>query len=397
MRLSSILRAGLILGLLPTLASCTGARLRTTLDEARPLLEAVRPGVDTSGVRAQVWTRDAQVPDELSASFEPLSFPYVRSVLRRHASVFEKLRLSAPGALPLEPLIGAKTRIPAFVIPNEHRTLVRPQLADRVETLVHELAHIANWRMGYWEAPKAFYWLHPTKRDPAYVDLDALVSAWALEEGSAELTEEVALARGQSAEIEHVARRFAVASGALSPNILAPVYPRISFFAYGDGGRSLWRHYTELGDVERAIQRAWESFRGTSREVLIPSEESRASRFAAQIREGWDQFSTPPRVATRVGTFFTFQSLSQQNELAVEPAWTLARPLRDDLWLEFDKGTLWLTSWNSAADRDAFAEAFRRVAPEAEQITRGPFLVITWGNPPQTDLERLTSAKPTVR
>lgn len=384
-----ILRKGLLLALLLTLAGCAGSRLRSSLEDARPLLESVRPGVDLTGVRANVWTRDSQVPHEFTPSSEPLSFPFVRQVLRRHASLFEKLRLSTPGSLPLEPLIGPKTRIPAFVIPDEHRMLVRPQLAGRVGTMVHELAHIANWRKGYWEKPKAYFWLHPTERGAEFVDIDALVSAWALEEGSAELSEEVALARGEPAELEQVAQRFAVASGTLSPNILAPVYPRISFFAYGDGGRALWRHFSETQDVERSIARAWDHYRGTSREILVASEEPRPSALATRLRKEWGQLSPPPRAATRVGTFFTFQAISQQNDLEVEPAWGITRALVDDLWLEFEGGTLWISTWSSEEARAEFAHAIRTIAPEAEQESRGAHLLVAWGSVPETGMETL--------
>ena len=141
--------------------------------------------------------------------------------------------------------------------------------------------------------------------------------------------------------------------------------------------------------LERSIARAWEHYRGTSREILVLSEEPRPSALATRLRKGWGQLSPPPRAATRVGTFFTFQAISQQNDLEVEPAWGITRALVDDLWLEFERGTLWISTWSSEEARATFAHALRTVAPEADQESRGLQLLVAWGSVPKTGTETL--------
>ena len=349
-----------------------------TLAMARKQVRRVLPDADLSGVDAEVWTSDSQAETKRNLAAEALSYPFARKILREQGEVFARLGLIRKGEQPLEKLIGRHATVPAFVVPSESLILVRPQVVERIDILSHELGHIASFRAGYWNRAAPYLWLHPQKvLDPSWVNLDAYIAAWAMEEGTAEYT---AIASRAADEGETSTQMLDwLRQGALSPRILGPLSIRITQFAYGDGPRYISHATPPTPGLRSRLDTAWRRFSGTTREILDPALTPLPSPLAGRIRERFDALDPKPLRATRIGSFLLFQSLSRLDGFAVEPGAGYARALVDDVFLSWGSGRqLWITRWPDAETGHRFIADFRRVAPDLRVLRDGADVVLGW-------------------
>ena len=370
------------LGLLVLVLSSCVASPEPTIREARLKIQRVLPDADLSGVEAEIWRSDSQAEARRVLATEALSYPFAREILAGRADVFSRLGLIAPGERPLDSLIGKNSSIPAFVVPSRNLILLRPQVVERVEVVSHELGHIASFRNGYWKRPAPFLWLHPRfQMDPKWVDLDAYIASWAMEEGTAEFTSLSAMSGDGDASVKQINRWWR--PGALSPSFLGPLSIRITQLAYGDGPRYIAHLSSGPSGVRAKLDAAWNRFRGSTREIMDPRLAPRSSQLAGTVRERFDSLMPPPTSVTRIGSFLLFQSISRLDGFAVQPGATLARALLDDLFLAWDGGQqLWITVWPDEESGRRFVAEFRRVSPELELIRSGSTVVLGWNSPP---------------
>lgn len=356
------------------LAGC-GGTTGAVMEEARVRVERVQPGFDLSDVELVVWRDNERLVPLYEREVEPLSHPFVRRTLRAHQVLFERLRLVDPGELALAPLVGDDPVSPAFILPTCAVTVARPFAARSLDTLAHEYAHHVSYRRGYWEIPKPIYSLHPGRPGaPEWIDLDAFLAAWAIEEGIAVVTEDVATDDG----LERWRVRRDQAPGSLASSMVLPLYPRVRTFAYVDGPRAVL--IDGFDSLEEGFAATWARFRGTTREVLLPDELPRPSALADWCRASVEDLVPAPVSATRVGTVLLLQAVAERHERRNSPAWEVVEPLLDDLFLSFDDThQVWVTEWRDGASARRFLPEISAIAPEALVTAYGRRVWVTWG------------------
>lgn len=359
----------------------------STLGEARDLLERVRPDAQLQDVRVVVWNSAADAEAATADAKEYLSLPYVQRVLLAHAQDFERLGMKrAFEVLAQRRLATDAPDIPAFVVPTAGSVVARPAAATNLDVMTHELSHIASWQQGYWDAPAPFLWLDAERvGDPNWIDLDAFIAGWAIEEGCAELTSAIAMSllEPETERASFVQRHIDWAGDALTKSILGPLVVRTQQFAYGNGLRFVAaRGGDATKDLESRIRDAWQTFRGTSLEVLKPDRSSTPSRLAAALRRDLPTLDPRPVAATRWGAFLMFEVLSEAQGYEVAEFLPLVDAFRDDLWLTFDGGRqLWITEWDSIESAAEFAQRIAGVTTAASVSREARRTLVSWNAP----------------
>lgn len=359
----------------------------STLREARDLVERVRPSVHLEDVRIVVWNSAADAEAASSGTPEYLSLPYVQRVLLAHAHDFERLGMKRAFDMLAERRLSTDSPdMPAFVVPSASTIVARSAAASSLHVLTHELAHIASWKQGYWAAPDPFLWLDTDRvGDPNWIDLDAFIAGWAVEEGCAELTSAIAMSllELEAERMAFVQRSIDWAGDALATGILGPLVLRTQQFAYGNGLRYVSaRGGPATTEVEMRIRDTWRTFRGTSLEILRPDRPSTPSRLAAALRRDLPTLDPRPVAATRWGAFLLLETLSESQGYEVAPFLPLLAAFRDDLLLTFDgERQLWITEWDSIEAAAEFAQRIATVTPAAIVSTDSRRTVVSWNAP----------------
>ena len=368
------------------ITGCVGAE--RTLDEARVLVERVRPDVSLEDVRVDVWRSHSTVERWHRESHETLSFPSVERILKANRAHFARFHMEAAlDVLIAQRLSADAPQLPAFVVPGNPSTVVaRPRAAQSLHTMTHELGHIASWKMGYWQKPTPYLWLNEDEiGNPKWLDLDAFIAGWAVEEGTAELTAMAAmqLDRPELERRDPFEGARLAGGNALNPSILAPLVIRTQQFAYGNGLRYVaMRAGSSDQSFEEMLGTAWSSFRGTSREILFPQESSAPSHLATALKRDLATLSPKPTAATRWGAFLTFEVLSEQRGYEVREFLPLVTAFRDDLLLTFEGDrALWITEWADRMSAAEFAEKIGAQISEAAVETTGLRVTISWDAP----------------
>jgi hypothetical protein len=257
-------------------------------------------------------------------------------------------------------------------------------VVDDVYVLAHELGHHASWRAGYWRQGEAMLSLREGSLDPLWIDLDAYLACWTLEEGIAEITASAATAEGLVTVRETPAA--AVRAGGRRGEL--ELVRRILELAYVSGSQFVIAAGRGAGSLEKSFAAAWARFPATTRALMADAHEDERSRLAAAVRQRLDRFVPVPVAATRVGAFFLRQGL-MRHAGDKEEAFGTALDLEDDIVLRWPDGSLlWITRWR----QDDAAAAFESFAGSLEgaRVRRDDeFVIVEIGTPPDDAVEVL--------
>ncbi len=401
-----------------SLASCSAS------GTAKSRVEKVRSGVHLSGFKVVIWNGPADVrryafaPDKV----EVLSFPFLRKVIANQFLVFHRLGLLPPGPpeVALTQLVGENPSwVAAFVVPSQKVILVRPNAQRDLSLLCHEFGHMASWQKGYWQAGSRLVPLVSARpRDPNFVNLDALISAWALEEGIAEMTSRAGMHPNDYSSRASMERARKMAEQ--MPTILPPlvfkgpthavyndhkidlkkgeVYVHkeslatsLSNLAYDTGLRYVQRRRKYGEELEQTFARLWSGFRGETRQLMYSGSKG-GSRLAQDFRSQGERILPVPSGATRVGSFLTLRSLLSKDATRFTEAFALVKKLSDDFLLRWKGGgMLWISDWSdedSAASFKKWAEASLVDARVSRVSTR---VCVDWEAPKSNALVLLSA------
>ena len=401
-----------------TLVSCSAS------GTAKSRVENVRSGAHLSGFKVVTWNGPAEVrryafaPDKT----EVLSFPFLRKVIASQYLVFRRLGLFPPGSSEkaLTQLVGENPSwLAAFVVPSQKVVLVRPHALRDLALLCHEFGHLASWQKGYWRAGSRFVPLVSERpRDPNFVDLDALIGSWALEEGIAETTSRAAMHPSDYASRASIEREVSMAKE--MPSILPPlvftgpthavyndlridlkkgeVYVHkeslatsLSKLAYETGLRFVLRqrHYGEK--LEQSFARIWDGFQGGTKQLMFPGWKG-GSLLAKKFRKQGGRIVPAPLGATRVGSFLMLRSLLTRDATRFAKAFALVKKLRDDFLLRWKgDGMLWISDWNDEKSAETFRKWMAGSLDGASFSRDATRVVVTWAAPRSNALQVLSA------
>src|SRR5262245_13316835 len=178
--------------ILSILAGCSlQGTVDSTLREAKSVFKTIRPEPDVSDVRAEVWLESTDLR-AIGAQDVGGTLTYLETarILKAQTPALLKLGIvDAIGVAQMESM--TQYNVACFhglAFPSQGKVLLKPHAAEKVATAVHELSHIASHRMNYRDLNRTS--LAPGRvLDPDWTSLDAQIAAWALEEGTAEVTE----------------------------------------------------------------------------------------------------------------------------------------------------------------------------------------------------------------
>jgi hypothetical protein len=325
------------------------------LSRARMRVAAVRPGVDLADVRTASWN---QFPPSRVASGELLSTSYARTLIAAHSET-----LAAIGVLSVEESERILQRfsgdlagwMAAFVIPSRALVVVRPTSARNVHILTHEIAHLASYRRGYWSAAEAELSLRADRpRDPAWIDLDAFLGTWAVEEGIAEVTALAADEHERAGAVDLAAlaraapraplftdtvqlqgpgrivfneRVYELAEGEVV-DVVPDVHELLLELAYAGGVAYVLAQPLEA-TLEQHFQAAWNRFGRTTLEILQPERAAR-SMLAAAFRSRRLEIQPEPTATTRIGALLALH-VATSGRIPLGAARDLVSGLLDDL------------------------------------------------------------------
>ncbi|MSR62496.1 MAG: hypothetical protein EXS08_08630 [Planctomycetes bacterium] len=377
--------------------------MQTAIDR----VHAVRPEARLEGCELTTWTAmpPSRVEDE-----DLLSFPFARSVIAAHSQVLAEIGIFLPGeAEQLGNRIagdGAEWAT-AFVVPSQALVVVREGSSSNLHVLMHEVGHLASHSAGYWKAAEAGLALRSDRpRDPAWIDLDAFLSTWAIEEGIAEVT---ALAAEQHAQKGSTSlaplavgsdfgRRLLERPTLVGPGhivlgsrafdlkageevVVAPTLEELLLdFAY-QGGQGYVLAHESVTPLEAHFAATWRDYRHTTREILQPRDERAPSGLARACRERWSTLDPQPAGATRVGALLAFHVATAHGE---EPAAALelACTLQDDIALRWADGSgLWIGRFGSEAVATEFAARLRLRTSATVSVLAGDVQVVAGAVP----------------
>ncbi len=422
-----------ILGLLVLfLVGCRSeqGRLGDSLEAARRNVLQVRPAARLDDVRARVWTGAADVGTDEDSDPLYLSIPEVLRVLDAQAPVLTALRIANRSDLDLvskDLLDPASPFLQGLALPSRGLVLVRPAAVGSLEVVAHELGHVATACMAYMKKERMY--LRPgVPLDAAWVDLDALIAAWMLGEGDAQITARAA----HAVEKGGVAAADAVWSSvpAFSPESLTEMKltgPATLHFEDGttiallkgetfhvpvdlpqalahlayEGSLATVASFHEQGDrVEDTLHRMWSSASYTTRELLFPGKGSKSSHLADRVRRNAPRLKALGVTgATRVGTVFLHQMLVRIAHLDDPEAQRIAWGLEDDIVVRAgDGGMIWRTEWLDPGRATEFAGLYatvlKRTKTDAKIEQVGRRVTVLYGQVPgaQELLDLLPSA-----
>jgi len=404
----------------------------TSLSTARGRVAELRPDVDLSNVRVVAWPgTEAALQAPPAGSREVLHLPFLRQVIAAQKHVLARLGcLAGEEGEPLAALLRDDSpAFAAYVLPWNDAIIARSGAQRRVQTMAHELGHIASWYRGYWRIGAARVPLQRANAtadasiDPHFVDLDALLAAWAFEEGVAEATAQLALAPAgdRAAAVTERQRELRTHQVVNPPMIIAgPSFAVIGErtyqvpagetrtvngglthqlvrFAYGTGLRHVILQADPGQSCEDNFARAWRQFAGTTRQILTEGRDAAPSKLAASFREGSLVASASPTGATRAGNFLLLHALTSQDATRFEQDLDLALQMVDDLVVCYGDAMLWVTDWSgeqhAIAAEQRFASMLRHAEWEAPQLMRtGSRLIATWGKLPSGATAAFTMA-----
>jgi hypothetical protein len=359
------------------LGACSSSqRLQENADEAARLMLKVRPRADLSDITVRHWTSARELESMPNDGFNMwMQIPML-------------LRLGVLSPEQHDQLVnGIEVRmadIPmtAFAVPHKGLIYVRPG-HETAKTILHELSHVLSYRFGYYPRWDEEWCQLSPSGEPGqhWIDLDAAVAAWFLEEGMAVLTSDIAWYGGHSQygkgfmraiwqtrhKLEHVQPQDTLQQ-------------RFLLLAYG------WSRYLvkqqpfpELGesemDLDLAFAKVWSEFSFTTYQVLFPDENPGRSRLAERFRTRADDTSASG--ATRVGAFFVREFVLRAGEKTPEEASARVRQFRDDVLLRDDKDALlWIVVWESDAAASWFADMYRAEMPDADVQQQGRCVIV---------------------
>lgn len=395
------------------------ARLHENSDEAARRLLDVRPRAEVSGIEPGLWMSERDFLDA-KAGLEDSLIHSTERLLRAQLPLLLRLGLlteADTAELDAVSGLGDAAHFGAFAVPETGRFFVKPG-GESVELCIHEIAHIVSYRFGYMDGwPVA---MRGEKLDARWIDLDALLAAWALDEAVAEVTEEVATLHAKGGEV----RKFWDAETSLGSRLAANHFAGPISISYADGRElrveaGTYVHESDsiarrlLNFVYRASQRAvthgaefpaapdgavdldlafarvWQNFSFTTRQVLFPEGEHSRSRFAARFRES----GLIVAGATRVGAFAVHEFVMRRADLPTQDPleeglafvrledWNAesdkVRALRDDILLrDANDALLWIVAWDSDEAADWFAETYRAAMPDADTRRDGRIVIV---------------------
>lgn len=399
-------------------ASCSGG-LAVRLEYAQQLVGDVRPHADGSGVKALHWISAETVEIAHNGLEHELTLLTGARVFREQAPVLAKLGLIDSKQLAqLQDVSGlGDTHFGGFAVPPKGLIYVRSDVEPSPELLSHELSHVLSYRLGYLETSRLRF-DEGGPIDSRWIDLDALMAAWALEEATAELTGQSASVWRESGRLglSEVWRSSLTLEGVLAKTamtgpstITRPDGTRIEIksgetyaleeehdlarkllaFAYGWSPELVKRTAplsSEDVDLDVSFARVWRSFSYTTAKVMFPGEDAQRSELAAKLRTALKGKDMPIAGATRAGAFFVREGLRRMAKLDPYSATARVQKFNDDVVLRStDDALLWIVQWRDDAAAAWFAKTYESAMPEASVQVRGTYVLVTVGSFEQAD------------
>jgi hypothetical protein len=400
----------------------SAARLHENTDEAARRLLDVRPRADVSDIEPGLWMSERDYLDA-KAGLEDSLIHSTGRLLRAQLPLLLRLGLLAEAdvnELDAVTGLGDAAHFGAFAVPETGRFFVKPG-GETVELCIHEIAHIVSYRFGYMDGWPVLLRGHAL--DKRWVDMDALLAAWALDEAVAEVTEEVATLQAEGGDVrEYWAREVPLGRRLAAVSITGPMtltYPdgsvfrlesgtyvreassiahRLLNFVYRASPHAVTRGVVfpaaEDGtlDLDLAFARTWQEFSFTTRQVLFPDGEHSRSRFAQRFHEAELDVAGATRVgafamhefALRVAEFEKHDPLERGTDYVRLEDWNAeserVRDLRDDILLrDANDALLWITLWESGEAAEWFAETYQAANPQAATRRQESHVIINIG------------------
>ena len=342
-----------------TSSSC-GSREAQTLEDtvaaARTAVLAVRPAADVARASVRLWMEDEDLAALEAAAPDEVSGLLLQQAIRTQGALLAALGVLDPAALPhieAAMLSPTTTSTSGLTFPSTGVVLIRVEDAGSLEVVAHELGHVADGALRDAAATSKRIALGAGALDPDRIDVDALISDYALSEGSAELTADAAVAmrEGGPAALEALwtQRASVQPAGAGGPVLTGParmtspggqvvtlaagekhfepgsLLSALHVLAY-DSSRALVLTKHRAGeDLETTLRRAYDETAGNSAELLWPDRPCRPSRLAAGVREGRVTLGPEVTACTRVGAFLVREMLVRSARVAAPRAGQIAR------------------------------------------------------------------------
>lgn len=403
-----------------TLTICTllvSCACQSKLSSARRKVEAVRPTANFAAVRTTRWSE--LPPTHAIEDGRQLNFNFMGRVFAEQRDSLIRIGvLTDDDARRITDVLfgDASSYAAAFVVPSRDLIVVRPGVERDEHLLAHELGHIASYQAGYDRFSLRRLSLRADDtNDPRWIDIDAALAAWSLDEGMAELTaiatEEHASAGSVDVErlASRVGARFArifhdppTAEGpgqitlgdrtvTLAKGEVATFLPTVTDvlidFAYTGGVRHLLTP-TVVPELETQFSMKWSTFGHTTREILVEGSRATSSHLAETLRRRVNELDPRPVGATRVGSVLAYHVALAGIE-NVDAALRLGTALEDDLLLRFaDESVLWIARFDSEAAARAFGNELAKRTAMPTKID-GSFLTLASGHAAQQALARV--------
>ena len=287
--------------------------------------------------------------------------------------------------------------------------LVRPERADSLAVLAHELAHVATARKGYRDESNERYFLRPAGApDPDWIDVDALVATRCLLEADAEITERAALAFQEAGDAAVSALwkerspvlpadgvgplRVVKPDGSVAVDVGAgePFHDRTSTvakllgkLAYEGSLALVKARHRENENLEETLRRTWETFSYSTREIFVPEKPPLGP---ANLARAARSLGVPAHGALRVGAFLIFCFLYRKSDLAIDDVLKLIDAFEDDLlvrtYADAGAGSLWVTKWATPSAAERFASIYGKVLEPGSVASEGNWVTAQLGEAP---------------
>ena len=373
------------------LSGCTSHRrtLHKTAEEAGQAVVAVRPQADVSGIKYSFLDRDKLSEAVLLVAQSPSRNTAAESIETQTPT------LLALGIMEAGEASALRT---SFIEPNPDLhggvaiydldlVLIRRDHVADLRMLAHEIAHIVTARTGYLDDWNREISMSPGEGfDPAWVDLDALISYWSLVEGEAQLTAlaadywnkggplvtgvavslpvEVALPgtveiSGPGSIEFSDGRVIKLKEGEVRRMGLGLFYT-LNFVAYEVSLATFQKQMKGDFKLEEVFAATWRTATFTTRELLFPKgiahERSRLHARIEAIKDGLIGLGVES--ATRVGTLLMNQLLQERMQQEHETVSTLRAALVDDAVLSSKDYRVWITDWDSTTAATMFSTLY---------------------------------------